>query len=133
MTLIDSQLNPQDISQVEFQAKYQTLRDRLEAFKVELLQIQDLTSWQIGSENLERSQFNIQEFFQTKILGCLNSTSEDPNIPHYVEINKQLRLLEADLKLLKITRSPEILTKRINQARDRLGLLLTYCNSLLGN
>ncbi len=119
------------------QAKYQTMRDRLEAFKILLNSIpenQPKNQQAIGSwkEDLERSHLRIQEFFQTEILDCINSTSEEA-IPHYVEIDKQLRLLEADIKLLKITRKPETLTRRINQASDRLTLLSTYCDSLLKN
>lgn len=126
MTLVDSQGN--------FKDEYQALRDCLEAFKFLLNQLkqQDLSSWRIEMESLERSHLNIQELFQTQILDQIDRTSaNEEEISYYVEINKQLKLLEADLKLLKITRNPEALTKRVNQARDRLTLLLTYCNSLL--
>jgi hypothetical protein len=117
-------MNPQD--------RYQALRDQLEKFETRLNQMRSLSVWAVEAKNIERSHLKIQELFQTQILDQI-SPAEELNIPHYVEINKQLRLLGADIKLLKTARLGETLNKRIDQACDRLTLLFTYCDALLGN
>lgn len=116
-------MNPENL-----QDQYQALRDQLQKLENRLNQMRSLSVWAVEAKNMERSHLKIQELFQTQIL---NQPNQELNIPHYVEINKQLRLLGADIKLLKTARQPETLNKRINQACDRLTLLFTYCDALL--
>ncbi len=122
MNSLNPQVNPQD--------QYQALREQLEKLENRLKQMRSLSVWAVEAKYMERSHLKIQELFQTQLLDQI-SPSEELNIPHYVEINKQLRLLGADIKLLKTARQPETLNKRINQACDRLTLLFTYCDALL--
>jgi len=112
--------------------KYQALRDQLEELENLLNQMRSLSVWVVEAKNIERSHLKIQELFQTQILDQI-SPSEELNIPHYVEINKQLRLLGADIKLLKTARQPKTLNQRIDKACDRLTLLLIYCKALVEN
>jgi len=115
-------------SEGDAQAKYQVLRIQLENLKALLVEIYVLSSWKAEVENLERSHIQTLELFQTEFI---DQDSSELLTQYYVEINKQLRLLGADIKLLKISRQTETLHKRINQAGDRLTLLLTYCDRIV--
>lgn len=48
-----------------------------------------------------------------------------------VEINKQMRLLNLDATFLQTARQPETIQTRSGQLRDRLKLLLNYCEAIL--
>jgi hypothetical protein len=107
--------------------KFQVLREEIENLKSLLDQMRGLTDVKVHIRNLERSHQHTQEFFQTQLLDQILPT-EDDLIPYYVEINKQLRLLGADVSLLKTSR--QSLNQRFDKAGDRITLLLTYCKSL---
>jgi hypothetical protein len=117
-------VNPKEDSQ----DKYQVLRIQLENLKALLAEIYQLSSWKTEVENLERSHLQTLELFQTEFTDRISQDSPETLVSYYVEINKQLRMLGADINLLKISRQAETLHKRINQASDRLTLLLTYCD-----
>ncbi|AFY74387.1 hypothetical protein Syn7502_02402 [Synechococcus sp. PCC 7502] len=122
------------------QAEIQTLRQQVETMQVLLKQMRGVTDDLISGQdqvknelkNLERSHEATQQLFQTQLLDQI-LPEQDELVPHYVEINKQLRLVGADINLLKTTRQPETLNQRIDKAGDRLTLLLTYCDALLAS
>jgi hypothetical protein len=108
--------------------KHQVLRIQLENLKAILAGMAELTTGKTEVENLERSHFQILELFQTDFTDRISPDSPETLVSYYVEINKQLRMLGADINLLKTSRLAETLHKRIHQASDRLSLLITYCD-----
>ncbi len=132
----------------------QIMQDFLENLKSLQNEITNLASQDsTATKNLETCYQKTQEFFQTQLA---NQTSADQipadqipadqipadqipvkqisaresNLPYCVEINKQLRLFGADLQLIKTARRPETLNLRLNQAQNRLTLILSYCKNI---
>lgn len=90
-----------------------------------------------NSASLKIDVAALQAFFQTHIR-TLNLDELDPALAHQVqsfnvEIDKQLRLLSMDVMFLQAARQATTTEQRLNQMRDRLTLLLRYCNGLLEN
>lgn len=78
-------------------------------------------------KNWQRSQQEIQTFFQTKIVNTdLEVTPQ--NLSLQVEIDKQLKMLGVDLTMLQTARNPTTWQKRHQQACDRLIRLQRYCD-----
>ncbi|ELS32710.1 MULTISPECIES: heterocyst frequency control protein PatD [Pseudanabaena] len=73
-----------------------------------------------------RSYGEIQSFFQTQIINTALEISPQ-NLSLQVEIDKQLKMLGADLNLLQTARNPITWQKRHQQAGDRFVLLKRYC------
>ena len=87
------------------------------------------------SADLRASVTNLQAFFQTYIR-VLDLDELDPAVAHKVqsfnvEIDKQLRLLSMDVMFLQAAKQPSTAEQRLNHMRDRLTLLLRYCDGLL--
>jgi hypothetical protein len=118
-------------------AKYLSLKSQFEAIKERLAQ--DLTSSGTNStKKLLTLHAQVQDFFQTQILDnpdrhedAQTQFDEELIVAHYVEINKQLRLLGADLTMLHAARNPDTFAQRQQQASDRLNMLISYCGALL--
>lgn len=120
-------------------SKYSLLKAQLESLRVQLLS--NLKPEQKNNlKPLIQLHLQVQEFFQTQILdsnseaiaqGNTSSASEASILAYYVEINKQLRLLESDLVLLQAARNPATFEQRTKQASDRLNMLVGYCDALL--
>lgn len=88
-----------------------------------------------GSPILKDFQ-TLQQFFQQRIL-TLDLDSLDPAHATQIqsiqiEINKQLRLLAADVPFLQAARQAATVQQRQAQMHDRLKLLLQYCDVILG-
>ena len=85
--------------------------------------------------NLKASVADLQTFFQTHVwmldLVPLNPASAHQIRSFNVEIDKQLRLLSMDAMFLQAAKQPTTIDQRLNQMRDRVTLLLQYCNGLL--
>jgi hypothetical protein len=127
-------------------AKYISLKSQFEDMKERLAQ-----GLEQGSiKKLLAFHTQVQDFFQTQILDAAgrnynddeqserreasemeSEISEELVVAHYVEVNKQMRLLGADLTMLHAARNPDTIAKRQQQASDRLGMLISYCNALL--
>ena len=114
-------------SEGDSRTKDLTLRSQLESLKALVSEMYELTSWKSAVENLDRSHFQTLELFQTQFV---DRDSNELLNQYYVEINKQLRLLGADINLMKTSRQAETLHKRLSQASDRLNLLFTYCDRI---
>jgi hypothetical protein len=120
-------------------AKYISLKSQFEAMKERLGKGLE----QGSTKKLLTFHAQVQDFFQTQILDAADrhdpdndldeqsQISEELVIAHYVEINKQLRLLGADLTMLHAARNPDTIAQRQQLARDRLGMLISYCDALL--
>lgn len=120
-------------------AKYISLKSQFEDMKERLAQ----GLAQGSTKRLLTFHTQVQDFFQAQILDAADrhdpdddldeqlQISEELVIAHYVEINKQLRLLGADLTMLHAARNPETISKRQQQASDRLRMLISYCDALL--
>jgi hypothetical protein len=120
-------------------AKYISLKSQFEDIKERLTQ----GLAQGSTKKLLTFHTQIQDFFQAQILEAADRHDRDKDrdeqtpiseelvIAHYVEINKQLRLLGADLTMLHAARNPDTIAKRQQQASDRLGMLISYCEALL--
>lgn len=105
-------------------------------FKLNLEELKDVLSQDtVDRSHLKSSVAKLQDFFQNQIL-ALDLTKLDANLEHYiqsvqVEINKQLRLLNMDSMFLQAAKQPATVQQRLQQAHDRLTLLLRYCDLLL--
>ncbi len=120
-------------------AKYISLKSQFEDLKERLAQ----GLAQGSTKKLLTFHAQVQDFFQAQILDAADrkhndatqdersQISEESIVAHYVEINKQLRLLGADLTMLHAARNPETIAQRQQQAADRLGMLISYCDALL--
>jgi hypothetical protein len=119
-------------------AKYISLKSQFEDMKERLAQ----GLVQGSTKKLLTFHAQVQDFFQNQILDAADrnhNDNQDQQSPileelvmaHYVEINKQLRLMGADLTMLHAARNPDTIAKRQQQASDRLGMLISYCNALL--
>jgi hypothetical protein len=119
-------------------AKYISLKSQFEDMKERLAQ----GLVQGSTKKLLTFHAQVQDFFQNQILDAADRNhndaqdqqsliSEELVMAHYVEINKQLRLMGADLTMLYAARNPETIAQRRQQASDRLGMLISYCNALL--
>ncbi len=87
------------------------------------------------SAGLQLQFSELQQFFQLRVasleLAALNSVDASRVQAIHTEINKQLRLLGMDVMFLQAARQPLTAQKRQVQMRDRLHLLLRYCDTLL--
>ncbi|MBF2029928.1 MAG: heterocyst frequency control protein PatD [Oscillatoriales cyanobacterium C42_A2020_001] len=77
----------------------------------------------------------LQDYFHDQIL-VLDLTELEPKLEQQVqafqvEINKQLKLLSMDATFLQAAKQASTVEQRLNQAGDRLTLLLRYCEALL--
>ena len=88
-----------------------------------------------NSASLKATVTDLQTFFQTHVwmldLVPLNPASAHQIRSFNVEIDKQLRLLSMDAMFLQAAKQPTTIDQRLNQMRDRVTLLLQYCNGLL--
>ncbi|MDX2231225.1 MAG: heterocyst frequency control protein PatD [Leptolyngbyaceae cyanobacterium bins.349] len=105
-------------------------------FKLDLEELKDTLSQDtVDRSHLKSSVAKLQDFFQNQIL-TLDGNGLDPTLEHQVqsfqvEIDKQLKLLGMDGLFLQAAKQAATATQRINQASDRLTLLLRYCDLLL--
>lgn len=112
------------------QSGYQALQQQLEGLQATIAD----SPGEIVS--LKSTVSAVQALFQTEILS-LPIADLDPQLAQrlqsiHVEIDKQLRLLGMDVMFLQAARQTATVTQRQQQIRDRLNLLLRYCDALLG-
>lgn len=113
-----------------YQDRYQTLSQFLQNLQ------QHITQANPDVNNL-RSQFlDAQQWFQQKLIGLESSDELEPadasTLRSYnTEINKHLRLLGMDLTFLQAAKQPVTVQQRQAQIRDRIQLLLTFCQTIL--
>ncbi len=112
-------------------------QQRYERFQQALEQLRLAAAQPIGdSVSLKSDVAELQLLFQDQILGL--STTDLPvdveqRVQSYqVEMNKQLRLLGMDAMFLQAARQAVTREQRRNQMNDRIGVLLRYCEALLG-
>ncbi|MEB3338521.1 MAG: heterocyst frequency control protein PatD [Leptolyngbyaceae bacterium] len=113
-------------------------RDRppYEAFKQTLAHLKaEASQSSVDQSALKTGLAQLQQLFQNQILSSEANSSDQPDdqrVQSYqVEINKQLRLLSTDLTFLQAARKTATAQQRQDQIRDRLTLLMTYCDALL--
>ncbi len=114
------------------------LRQHYQEFqqRVQALQAFVLTSNPDGA--MLQNQFQqIQQLFQQTIVASDWDESMPDNAANvqsfHTEINKQLRLLGMDVMFLRTARQSATYQKRQQQMSDRLGMVLTYCQALMGD
>ena len=88
------------------------------------------------STELRSALTELQKEFQGEIC-TLNLDDLSDSEAHrvrsiWVEIDKQLRLLGMDISFVQAARQPETLQKRLAQMQERLKMLMSYCEALLG-
>lgn len=108
---------------------YETFKQSLEEVKDTLFQ--DTVDRGVLKEVVAK----LQDYFRDQIL-VFDLTGLDPKAEQqiqafHVEINKQLKLLSLDVTFLQSAKQPSTVEQRLNQASDRLTLLLRYCDALL--
>jgi hypothetical protein len=72
----------------------------------------------------------VQPVFQ-QCFAALTETESAQSQPIQVEINKQLRLLEADSRFLSAARQPQIIQQRKQQVQQRLDFLTRYAAAIV--
>lgn len=112
------------------QSEYQALQQQVEKLQTML------TTSPIAVAALKSAISELQTLFQTNILS-ISIAELDPQLAqriqsYQVEIDKQLRLLGMDVMFLQAARQMATVEQRQQQIRDRLNLLLRYCDALLG-
>ncbi|MEX0271161.1 heterocyst frequency control protein PatD [Leptolyngbyaceae cyanobacterium UHCC 1019] len=106
-----------------------------QAFEQEVVGLNRAIAKNISAASLKTDIAALQAFFQAHIW-ALDVDELDPAVAHQVqsfnvEIDKQLRLLSMDGMFLLAAKQSKTKEQRFNQMRDRLALLLRYCNGLL--
>jgi hypothetical protein len=86
--------------------------------------------------SLRESVDRAQEFFHSQVLSLplegLDRTDMYRTQSYNTELHKQLRLLATDVLFLGSARQAATVQQRQAQLRDRLTILLRYCDILLG-
>lgn len=87
--------------------------------------------------DLKSDFWEAQQYFQTQVatleVDGLAPALQSQLGSYCTEINKQLRLLATDWLFLSAARQPQRIEQRKVQIRERLQLLLTYCDALLAS
>lgn len=112
-----------------YQQPYQQLQQKVE-------ELQESLTSNADSLTLKTAIAGLQTFFQTQIWN-LNLQDLEPKLEHQVqsinvEIDKQLRLMNMDGLFLQAARQENTIEQRKQQVRDRLSLIMRYCNGVLG-
>ncbi len=110
--------------------RYASFGQAIQAFTTEFHQIQPLHRDQVKQwiQTCDRLQTEFQDHILTV---DPDHPAPDHHLPYYIEINKQLKLLAADLTLLQAARAIASWQTRHRQAVQRLTLLAQYCQQLL--
>ncbi|MGB3236656.1 MAG: heterocyst frequency control protein PatD [Geitlerinemataceae cyanobacterium] len=112
------------------QQRYRKLRESLEQLCL-----------QVGVDrpdavSLRESVDRVQEFFGSQLLHLpaegLDPADVSRTQSYNTELHKQLRLLATDVLFLGSARQAATVQQRQGQLRDRLMILLRYCDILLG-
>jgi hypothetical protein len=104
-------------------------KSQLQDLKLAVEALHDLETAKVAT--VIRSHQQIQDFFEAEIVNLKPPDNEQLAMSYYVEINKQLRLLSADLNLIQAARVSATLESRVKQASDRLKKLMGYCDCLI--
>jgi len=112
------------------QQRYERFQEALEQLRLAAVQPNS------DSVSLESDVAELQLLFQDQILGLsiadLPLDVEQRVQSYQVEMNKQLRLLGMDVMFLRAARQAVTREQRRNQMNDRIGILIRYCEALLG-
>ena len=111
-----------------YQQFYQEFQQALELVQ------QTASATEVDTAQLQQSFRAAQQLFQQQILSLNlgDLAADEPRVRSYqTEINKQLRLLEIDLKFLQAARQPETAASRQRQIQQRVQNLLGYCDGIL--
>lgn len=111
-------------------------RDRYQAFSQRLLALEELVSQpECDCAALKSEALDIQKFFQTQIssldLDVLEMDVGQRSSAVQVEMDKQLRLLNLDVMFLQTARRSTTQDQRMQQIKERLKILINYCQGLL--
>lgn len=113
------------------QQRYQELQQRLQTWQA----ADDRSEiWHPAAVTAEIAALHSQ--WQQTLLS-LDDAALEPRLAHHlravqIEIDKQLRLLRMDSQFLQVARQASTGDQRRRQMRDRLALLLRYCDAVLG-
>lgn len=113
-------------------------RERYLELQQALQQVQAIATRHTPDGDMLQSRFlKAQQFFQQGIVS-LELQGLSPAVATQVqsyqtEINKQLRLLGMDVMFLKTARQSVTAQQRQAQLRDRIDLIIRYCETLLGD
>lgn len=120
---------PQDVLPEDYRQQYQTFERALQRLKGET------TRPHPDCTTLQSDFLDVQQLFQLRI-SSLNLEVLDPAIAArlqsvHTEIHKQLRLLGMDVAFLQAARQSITTQQRQAQMRDRLHIILQFCNGIL--
>lgn len=106
----------------ELSQKLQQLSDLLQGRAVPQTVQECLAELKIGLQGVQAVE-----------LGQLEPTLANQVYAYQVEIDKQLRLLELDVRFLHVARQSETAVQRQAQMCDRVRLLMHYCDRLFNS
>ncbi|WP_446875968.1 heterocyst frequency control protein PatD [Phormidesmis sp. 146-33] len=111
-------------------------RDRYQEFSHALQALEALVNQpECDGAILKSEVLDIQKFFQTQIssldLEALDVDVSQRSYAVQVEMDKQLRLLNMDVMFLQTARRSTTHDQRVQQIKERLKTLISYCQGLL--
>lgn len=113
----------------EYQQAYQALQQQIHELSATIALNQP------DPRQLQQQFLQCQQFFQQSIMALAGEGLTDDLLPqvqsYEVEVNKQFRLMGVDVMFLQSARQSATRTQRQAQMRDRVQLLLTYCDRVL--
>lgn len=111
-------------------------RQRYQEFQNALEQLHESASAQnLELDKLQENHHRVQQLFQDQIA----SLNADDVAPDYAsrwqslqtEIYKQIGLLQTDVMMLKVSRSPTTSGSRLASTKNRINTLIGYCKAML--
>ena len=113
----------------EYQQAYEALRQQIHQLSAAIAVNQP------DPRQLQQQFLQCQQVFQQRIIALAGAGLSDSLLPqvqsYEVELNKQFRLMGVDVMFLQSARQSSTRNQRQAQMRDRLKLLLTYCDRVL--
>lgn len=91
---------------------------------------QTLNTTELDRAVLHQKIRSLQQIFQEEIQPIQSEDYQTHSV--LVEINKQMRLLGMDGMFLQTARQAETFETRLEQVRDRVKRLVSYCSAILG-
>ncbi len=111
-----------------YQQMYEDLRQQIQGLSAAIAVNQP------DPQRLQQQFLQCQQLFQQCMVRAGDELAQEvlPQVQAYeVELNKQFRLMGVDIMFLQSARQSATRTQRQAQLRDRLQLLLTYCDRVL--
>ena len=108
---------------------YMLTENQVQRFQQFQTAIASLNLENFAQQELIQKMRSLQQVFQTEIQPIQSDDDQTHSV--LVEIHKQMRLLNMDQLFLQTARQVETVQNRVEQIRDRVKLLTSYCRVIL--